>query len=134
MFIAAALHGTPPVIFGDGGQTRDFTFVTNVVEANLLACHAPPEQAAGAVFNIGYGAATTIRQLWQRIADLVGVDVKPLHEAPRAGDVRHSFASIALAREQLGYTPTVNLEEGLRRTIAYYREHVRAPERLSVAV
>ena len=134
LFIAAALRGVPPVIFGDGAQTRDFTFVTNVVEANLLACRAPPEQAAGAVFNIGYGVATSIRELWQRVADLVGVDVKPLHEEPRAGDVRHSVASIALARERLGYTPTVNLEEGLRRTVAYYREHVRESERLRVAV
>ena len=134
LFVAAALRSTSPVIFGDGGQTRDFTFVTNVVEANLLACLAPAERVAGAVFNIGYGAATSIRELWDRVADLVGVDVEPLHEAARAGDVRHSFASIALAREQLGYTPAVNLVEGLQRTIAYYREHVRAPERLSVAV
>lgn len=134
LFIAAALHGAPPVIFGDGGQTRDFTFVTNVVEANLLACHAPADQAAGAVFNIGYGVATSIRELWQRIADLVGIDVEPLHDAVRAGDVRHSLASIDLAREQLGYAPTVNLEEGLRRTIAHYREHARVPERLRVAV
>ncbi len=122
------------MIFGDGGQTRDFTFVTNVVEANLLACHAPAEQAAGAVFNIGYGAATSIRSLWDHIADLVGVHVQPLHQAPRAGDVRHSLASITRAHEQLGYTPGIDLEEGLRRTIAYYRERVRAPERLRIAV
>lgn len=134
LFVAAALRGTAPVIFGDGGQTRDFTFVTNVVEANLLACHAPAERAAGAVFNIGYGVATSIRELWDRVADLVGVNVEPLHEATRAGDVRHSFASIALAREQLGYIPAVNLVEGLQRTVAYYREHVRAPERLRIAV
>ncbi len=134
LFIAAALRGEPPVIFGDGGQTRDFTFVTNVVEANLLACHAPAAQAAGAVFNIGCGVATSIRELWQRIADLVGTEVEPLHDAPRAGDVRHSLASIDRAREQLGYTPTVNLEQGLQRTIAYYRHAVGAPERLHVAV
>ena len=134
LFIAAALSGEAPVIFGDGGQTRDFTFVTNVVEANLLACHAPAEQAAGAVFNIGYGVATSIRELWECVADLVGVDVEPLHDAPRAGDVRHSFASIALAGEQLGYAPTVNLDEGLRRTIAYFRQRVQSPERLRVAV
>ena len=134
LFIAAALRGAPPVIFGDGGQTRDFTFVTNVVAANLLACHAPAEQAAGAVFNIGSGAATSIRSLWDHIADLVGVELQPLHHAPRAGDVRHSLASIARAHEQLGYTPGINLEEGLRQTIAYYRERVRAPERLRIAV
>src|SRR6266566_856040 len=134
LFIAAALRGAPPVILGDGGQTRDFTFVTNVVEANLLACHAPAADVAGAVFNIGYGVATSIRALWQHIADLVGVQVQPLHHAPRAGDVRHSLASITRAHEHLGYTPGIDLEEGLRRTIAYYRERVRAPERLRIAV
>ncbi len=139
LFIAAALRGEPfrgepSVIYGDGGQTRDFTFVTNVVEANLLACHAPAEQAAGAVFNIGCGTAASIRELWERIADLVGVEVEPLYDAPRAGDVRHSLAAIDRAREKLGYHPKVNLEEGLRRTIAYYRERVRSSQRLCLAV
>lgn len=134
LFIAAALRGEPAVIFGDGGQTRDFTFVANVVEANLLACHAPAEQVAGGVFNIGCGTATSIRQLWQQIADLVGTEVEPLQDAARAGDVRHSLASIEQARAQLGYRPTVNVEEGLRRTIAYYRESLRATERMRVAV
>ena len=134
LFVAAALRGEPAVIFGDGGQTRDFTFVTNVVEANLLACHAPAERVAGSVFNIGCGTATSIRQLWQQIADLVGTKVEPLQDAARAGDVRHSLASIDQAREQLGYRPAVNVEEGLRRTIAYYRESMRATERMRVAV
>ena len=134
LFIAAALRGAPPTIFGDGRQTRDFTFVSNVVEANLLACHAPAEQVAGDVFNIGYGTATSIRELWQRIADVLGVALEPLHQAPRAGDVRHSLASIERARDHLGYSPGVDLDEGLRRTIAYYRERVRAPERLRIAV
>lgn len=134
LFIAAALRGDPPVIFGDGGQTRDFTFVTNVVEANLLACHAPAEQAAGEVFNIGCGSATSIRELWQRIADLVDVEVEPLHDAARAGDVRDSVASIERAHEQLGYSPVVNLDEGLQRTLAYYRDRALVPERFRVAV
>jgi UDP-N-acetylglucosamine/UDP-N-acetyl-alpha-D-glucosaminouronate 4-epimerase len=134
LFVAAALRGDPPVIFGDGGQTRDFTFVTNVVEANLLACHAPTEQAVGGVFNIGYGTATSICELWRRIAAAVGAEVEPLFDAPRAGDVRHSVASIDRARERLGYSPVVNLDEGLRRTIAYYRERARSSERLRVAV
>lgn len=129
LFIAASLRGVPPVIFGDGEQTRDFTFVANVVEANLLACHAPAERAAGAVFNIGCGAATSIRELWQRIAGIVGVDVEPLYESARAGDVRHSFASIARARDQLDYTPTVDLEEGLRHTVAYYRDRTESARR-----
>jgi UDP-N-acetylglucosamine/UDP-N-acetyl-alpha-D-glucosaminouronate 4-epimerase len=134
LFIDAALRGAQPLIFGDGGQTRDFTFVTNVVDANLLACHAQAEQVAGEVFNIGYGAATSIRELWRRIADLVGVDVEPQHDAPRAGDVRHSLAAIAKAREHLGYVPAVSLEEGLGRTIEYFRERGRAPAPLRIAV
>jgi UDP-N-acetylglucosamine/UDP-N-acetyl-alpha-D-glucosaminouronate 4-epimerase len=134
LFIAAALRGEPPVIYGDGGQTRDFTFVSNVVEANLLACHAPAERAAGEVFNIGYGTATSIQELWRQVADLVGAEVEPLHDAARAGDVRHSVASIARARDHLGYVPTVNLEQGLRPTVAYFRERVRSSEQLRVAV
>jgi UDP-N-acetylglucosamine/UDP-N-acetyl-alpha-D-glucosaminouronate 4-epimerase len=136
LFITAALRGEAPVIFGDGGQTRDFTFVTNVVDANLLACHAPAEQAAGQVFNVGCGAATSVRELWRRIADTAGIDLEPQHGAPRAGDVRHSLASIAKAREHLGYIPEVNLDEGLSRTIEHFRERLRASvqERLSVAV
>jgi nucleoside-diphosphate-sugar epimerase len=133
LFIAAALRGEPALIFGDGEQTRDFTYVANVVEANLLACHAPVH-VAGEVFNIGYGRATSIRALWQRIADLTGVTVEPLHDAPRAGDVRHSYASIARARERLGYSPAVDLDEGLRRTVEYFQEQLQEPERLRVAV
>jgi nucleoside-diphosphate-sugar epimerase len=124
LFVAAALRGKPPVIFGDGAQTRDFTFVANVVEANLLACHAPAERAVGQVFNIGCGTATSIRALWSEIADLVGIDLEPRHEAPRSGDVRHSLASITRAREELGYEPIVSLREGLRQTVAYYRDRL----------
>jgi nucleoside-diphosphate-sugar epimerase len=134
LFITAALRGEAPVIFGDGAQTRDFTFVTNVVEANLLACHAAAEGVVGEVFNIGCGEGTSISTLWQRIRDLVGTDVEPVREPPRAGDVRHSLASIARSRERLGYAPAVSLEEGLQRTIAYFRDRVRPLERLRVAV
>src|SRR5207245_4854994 len=102
LFIAAALRGAPPVIFGDGGQTRDFPFVTNVVAPNLLPCHAPAADVAGAVFNIGYGVATSISALWQHIADLVGVHVQPLHHSPLPGDGGHSLASVLLAHEQSG--------------------------------
>ncbi len=134
LFITAALRGERPVIFGDGAQTRDFTFVTNVVDANLLACHAPAEEVVGEVFNIGSGEGTSISELWRRIGHLVGANVEPSHEAPRAGDVRHSVASITRGRERLGYAPVVTLEEGLQRTIAYFRDRVVAPERLRVAV
>src|SRR6266576_425993 len=134
LFVAAAFRGKPPVIFGDGAQTRDFTFVANVVEANLLACHAPAERAVGEVFNIGCGTATSIRALWSEIADLVGVELEPRHDIARAGDVRHSLASIARAREALSYSPDVTLDEGLRSTIAYYRDHAGVRERVRVAV
>ncbi len=134
LFITAALRGQPPVIFGDGAQTRDFTFVTNVVEANLLACHSAAEGVVGEVFNIGCGEGTSISALWQRIRDLVGTNVEPVREAPRSGDVRHSLASITRSRERLGYAPAVSLEEGLQRTIAYFRDRVRPLERLRVAV
>ena len=127
LFIAAALRREAPVIFGDGGQTRDFTFVSNVVDANLLACHAPAEHVAGNVFNVGCGRATSIRELWQHIAAIAGVAIEPRHELTRAGDVRHSLAAITRAQQQLGYVPATALEEGLRRTIAHYRERLIAP-------
>ncbi|HEV2672028.1 MAG TPA: SDR family oxidoreductase [Gemmatimonadales bacterium] len=127
LFIAAALHGDPPVIFGDGAQTRDFTFVTNVVDANLLACHAPTDRVAGAVFNIGCGSATSIRELWHQVAAVVGVATEPLYDTGRIGDVRYSQACIARAREQLGYQPSVDLDAGLRRTVAYCHERLHAP-------
>ena len=124
LFIAAALRGNPPVIFGDGAQTRDFTFVANVVEANVLACNAPIERAVGTVFNIGCGTATSIRDLWSEIAGLAGVQVEPLYQAARPGDVPHSMASITRAQEELGYNPVVGLKEGLRQTMAYYRDRL----------
>lgn len=134
LFIAAALRGDAPIIFGDGEQTRDFTYVTNVVEANLLACHAPAEDVVGEIFNIGYGSATSICELWQRISEIAGLMLEPLHEPARPGDVRHSLASIALARERLGYAPVVDLDDGLRRTIAYFRERAPVGRGLPVAV
>jgi nucleoside-diphosphate-sugar epimerase len=127
LFIAAALHGDPPVIFGDGTQTRDFTFVTNVVDANLLACHAPTDRVAGTVLNIGCGTATSVRELWDQIAAVVGVATEPLYDTARLGDVRHSQASIARARAQLGFQPSVDLDEGLRRTVECCRERLHAP-------
>ena len=134
LFIAAALRGERPLIYGDGDQTRDFTYVTNAVEANLLACRAPADQAAGQVFNIGYGTATSIVELWQRIAGFIGAEAEPQHEPARPGDVRHSLASIARAREHLHYSPIVSLDEGLLRTITYYRENALLAEPQYVTV
>jgi nucleoside-diphosphate-sugar epimerase len=120
-FIAAALAGDAPVIFGDGAQTRDFTFVANVVHANLLACEAPAAQAAGNVFNIGSGEALSVAELWNRICVAADVDRAPTYAAPRAGDVRDSLACIDRARTALGYEPQVDFDEGLARAVAWYR-------------
>ena len=126
LFIAAALRRDAPVIFGDGAQTRDFTYVSNVVDANVLACHAAVERVAGGVFNIGCGRATSIRELWQHIAALAELPLEPRYDLARAGDVRHSLAAITQAHEQLGYAPQASLEDGLRQTIDHYRDRLEA--------
>src|SRR6478609_6850583 len=112
-FIAAYKAGDPPVIFGDGKQSRDFTYIDNVVDANLGALESP--RAPGRVYNIACNDSVTLNELAEDLRDLMGVDTRPVHAAPRPGEVRHSLASIDAAREDLGYTPTVPLREGLRR-------------------
>lgn len=114
-FIVAARAGESPTIFGDGEQTRDFTYVANVVRANLLACEAPAE-ALGEAYNVGCGERVSVNELWHRIAALVGTSAVPRYEPSRTGDVRDSLASLARARAMLGYEPAVPLDEGLRRT------------------
>ena len=129
-FVAAAMAGVAPVIFGDGEQTRDFTYVANVVHANILACRAPSAQVAGEVFNIGSGSALSVVELWQRICEAVGVTLRPTHAAARPGDVRDSVASIERARAALGYEPTADFAEGLEETLAWFRSVVaRTPPR-----
>ena len=119
-FIAAALANTAPVIYGDGEQTRDFTYVENVVRANLAACMAP-ERALGEAFNIGCGDRVSVNALWDRVRALTGARTAPRYEPPRAGDVRDSLASVSRARDCLGWSPTIDLDEGLRRTLAAAR-------------
>jgi nucleoside-diphosphate-sugar epimerase len=119
-FVMAALSRRAPTIYGDGNQTRDFTFVTNIVHANLLACHAPAPRAAGQVFNVGTGRQISINEVWQQIQDLVGVRLPARHGDPRPGEVRDSVASIERASADLGYSPQVNFEEALWRTVAFY--------------
>jgi nucleoside-diphosphate-sugar epimerase len=119
-FIGAALAGQPPVIFGDGGQSRDFTFVENVVEANLLACRA--DGASGETINIACGTRVTLNELAGMIGRIVGTDVKPAYQPQRSGDVRHSLADIRKAERILGYRPGTSLEAGLRRTVDWLRE------------
>jgi UDP-glucose 4-epimerase len=113
------LAGQRPIIYGDGQQSRDFTYVANVVHANLLASTAP--NVAGRVLNIANGRATTLLELISLLNAILETDVEPAHEPPRIGDVRDSMADIALARALLGYEPQTGMEEGLRRSIEYYR-------------
>jgi nucleoside-diphosphate-sugar epimerase len=115
-FITCALKGERPVIYGDGEQTRDFTYIANAVQANLLACQAPAE-ACGQVFNVGCGERITVNQLWERICQAVGTTLEPEYVPSRTGDVRDSLASLALSEKFLGYRPRVNVEEGVRRTM-----------------
>jgi len=113
-FITAVQLGRPVVIFGDGEQTRDFTFVSNVVDANLLAGEA--QGVAGRVFNIAYGQRSTLNHLVDDLRSLTGQDFVPSYEPARVGDVRDSLADLSLARSELGYKPRVDLREGLRLT------------------
>lgn len=119
LFVSAILSGKPPVIYGDGGQSRDFVFVGNVVQGNLLAGESP--QAAGQVFNMAEGRQTSLLQLLELLSDLLGKVVQPNFQPARAGDVRESLADITQARKVLGFEPKTSLVEGLRQTISYYR-------------
>ena len=119
VFATALLEKRPPTIYGDGEQTRDFTYVTNVVDGVLLACEAP--RASGEVINVATGGRISLNQLFEAMRTLIGVDVTPVYAEPRAGDVRDSQADISKARDILGYEPRVSFEEGLRRTVDWYR-------------
>lgn len=116
-FINLIKSGTSPVIFGNGEQSRDFTYVANVVEANLLACEQGLENLSGEVFNIACGKRITINELAKRINQILGTKVQPTFADLRIGDVKHSLANIGKARQFLGYEPKVSFEDGLRRTI-----------------
>ena len=121
-FVTMCLSKEAPTIYGDGEQSRDFTFVENVVEANLAAARAPG--ASAGVFNIACGARTTVNELFSMIAESVGVpQLKPRYVPTRAGDVKHSLASIERAQKVLGFTPRVDLREGIARTVDWYKNH-----------
>ena len=118
-FISAMLAGEPPTVFGDGEQSRDFTYVANIVDATLRAAEAPG--VSGMVFNGGTGGRSTLNQTLALLSKISGRPAKPKYEAARAGDIRDSQADVALARQMLGYVPTVDFEEGLRRTWEWYK-------------
>ena len=121
-FVLQMLRGEQPVIFGDGEQGRDFTYVENVVSANLLACTAPAEEAAGRVFNVACGERHTLNETYRELAELIGFSGAAKYSAVRAGDVKDSLADINAARAALGYEVKVDFREGLRRTVDWYRE------------
>lgn len=121
-FILQMMRGERPTIFGDGEQGRDFTHVENVVRANLLAIEAPATSAAGKVFNIACGQRHTLNETYRLLATLLEFAHPPIYGPPREGDVRDSLADITAAAEALGYVPQVSFEEGLRLTVAWYRD------------
>jgi nucleoside-diphosphate-sugar epimerase len=119
LFITSLLEGRRPVIYGDGEQTRDFTYVTNVVNGVLKACDAA---ASGLTINLATGGRVSINQLFRAVARIIGTSLDPIYADARVGDIRHSQADIQLARRVLGYEPVIGFEEGLRRTVDWYRE------------
>ncbi len=119
-FITALIRGEAPTIYGDGTQSRDFTYVANVVRANLLACEH--DEAIGKVMNVACGARYTLLDLYAELAKIIDTDIKPVFGPPRPGDVKHSLASIEVARQALGYEPIVGWEEGLQRTVEWYKQ------------
>lgn len=120
-FITAMLAGERPTIFGDGEQSRDFTFVEDAIAANLLACTAP--NAAGQVVNVACGERYSLNELVAALNRILGTAIEPIYAAPRAGDVKHSQADIGAARALLGYEPRCSFEEGLRKTVEWFQNH-----------
>jgi nucleoside-diphosphate-sugar epimerase len=121
-FVCSILKDRPPTIYGDGEQSRDFTYIDNVVHANLLAARA--KKTTGEVINIACGEAITINAITALINRITGRDVKPLYVPGRAGDVKHSLADISAARRLIGYEPVVGFEQGLGKAIDWYRDHL----------
>jgi UDP-glucose 4-epimerase len=121
VFCRRMLAGEQPTIFGDGEQSRDFTYIDNVVHANLLAAAAPAEKVSGKMMNTATGSRITLNETFAILRELTGYSGQPAYAAPRAGDIRDSLADIGLAGELLGYAPIVDFREGLRRTVQWYR-------------
>ena len=118
-FIISLLQGRSPAVFGDGEQSRDFTYIDNVIQANLLAMSA--DHLHGEVLNIACGERTSLNQLLEVLKGMVGSEISALYQPSREGDVRHSFADVRKAKEVLGYVPCVDPAEGLRKTVEYFR-------------
>jgi nucleoside-diphosphate-sugar epimerase len=121
-FVTAILQDRPPTIYGDGEQSRDFTYIDNVVQANLLAARA--KQTGGEVVNIACGEAVTVNAIIGMINELLGKHVQPVYAPARAGDVKHSLADITAARKLIGFEPVILFQEGLRKSIDWYRHNL----------
>jgi UDP-glucose 4-epimerase len=124
-FITQMLKGEQPTIFGDGAQSRDFTYVDNAVDANLLACKAPAAEVAGKVFNVATARRVDLNETFRTLKKIIGYAGDVKYAPERAGDVKHSLADLTQAQKHLGYKPKVDFEEGLRRTIDWYRSQER---------
>jgi UDP-glucose 4-epimerase len=123
IFCRMLLKGEQPTIYGDGEQSRDFTYIDNAVQGNLLAADAPAEKVSGEVVNLATGTRVTLNATFGILRELTGYEGEPVYAPARTGDVRDSLADIRKAEERLGYKPRVDLREGLRRTVEWYREH-----------
>ncbi len=122
IFCRKMLKGEQPTIYGDGEQSRDFTYIDNVVHANLLAADAPAEKVSGEMMNAATGQRITLNDTFKILRDLTGYKGEPAYGPTRAGDVRDSLADIRKAEERMGYKPLIDFREGLRRTVEWYRE------------
>jgi nucleoside-diphosphate-sugar epimerase len=125
-FITQMLKGEQPTMFGDGEQSRDFTYIENAVNANLLACKANASKAAGEVFNVATGRRVTLNETFKALQPLTSYSGQVKYSTARGGDVKHSLADVSKAEAGLGYRPTVDFEEGLRRTVEWYRKEIIA--------
>lgn len=128
LFIMALLEGKSPTIYGDGRQTRDFTFVENVIQANVKALFAD-DKVNGQVFNIAAGGRTAINELYSILAELAKSNIKPNYQPSRKGDVKDSNASVEKAKEYFGYIPEINFREGIKATWEWYKEHYKIPKK-----
>jgi UDP-glucose 4-epimerase len=124
-FITLMLKGETPTIFGDGTQSRDFTYIDNTVEANLLAAKAPAAEVAGQVFNVATGRRVDLNEMFQTLKKLTGYSGEVHYGPERGGDIKHSLADITRAEKHMGYKPKVDFEEGLRRTVEWYRAQAK---------
>jgi len=119
-FITTLMAGSSPVIFGDGEQSRDFTYVENVLEGTTLALTKPG--VGGSVFNIATGHGLSLNQLVRQLNEVIGTDVEPVYEDARPGEVQHSQADVSRARQELGFEPAISIDEGLRRTVEWFQQ------------